>query len=297
MQTAYLITAYKQPRQLARLIRILHGDQCAFFLHIDAKVDDAPFKEFIGKKDNIIFSPRRSKITWGGSALVEATLGLISEALAFDPSFRRFCLLSESDFPIKTNRQILTEFESAREFIRVDRRLGSSPQCLYDNFVRSYWFNDVRWGGLKILSGRIRREPYQGIPGFYHGSSWWALTRECIEYVLQFLSSHDGYRSFFKYTRFGEEIFFHSIVKQSPFASQITHDFETAPNQEEYFLSDEHGTHCINWHVQPDGHPKVLDMEDFDKLLHSQSLFARKFDEQKSAQLIARLENMLGTGC
>jgi hypothetical protein len=39
--------------------------------------------------------------------------------------------------------------------------------------------------------------------------------------------------------------------------------------------------------------PKVLDLEDLDRLLHSKSLFARKVNEQQSAELIARLENLL----
>jgi hypothetical protein len=293
MRTAYLLVAYKQPNHLARLIRILDGAECTFFIHIDAKVDDTIFKESVGQRDNIVFSRRRWKINWGGSTLVDAMLGLISEALTYEPSFHRFCLLSDFDFPIKSNHQIVTDFDSTMEFMRVDRMLGSSRDNVHDNFVRSYWFNDSWCGSLKTLSGHVRRLPHKEIGRLYHGSAWWALTRDCIEYIVQFLSTHNGYRSFFNYSNCAVEIVFQSIVKQSPFAARLSHDFEKESNQTEYFLSNEHGCHYIDWSEERDGHPKVLDLEDLHKLLSSRSLFARKFDEKQSAQLITRLENVL----
>jgi hypothetical protein len=82
-------------------------------------------------------------------------------------------------------------------------------------------------------------------------------------------------------------------VKQSPFASRITHDFETASSPIEYFLSNEHGCHYIDWNAQGESLPKVLELEDLDKLLGCQCLFARKFDERRSAALVERFEHML----
>jgi len=85
-------------------------------------------------------------------------------------------------------------------------------------------------------------------------------------------------------------MFFQSIVKYSPFAPQITHDCEKALNRAEEDSPDDHGCHYIDWSAEL---PKVLDLKDIDKLLSSKSLFARKFDEQKSRELIIALENQL----
>jgi hypothetical protein len=107
------------------------------------------------------------------------------------------------------------------------------------------------------------------------------------------LSSNHEYTSFFRHTLCPDEIFFHSVVKQSPFASRITHDFETASNQTDYFLSNEHGCHYIDWNAPSGTLPKVLDLQDLDEVLRCQCLFARKFDEQRSGARVAWLENML----
>jgi hypothetical protein len=79
----------------------------------------------------------------------------------------------------------------------------------------------------------------------------------------------------------------------SPFASQITHDFETTAGGTECSSSNEHGCHYIDWSAKVEKLPKILDLEDFDKLLSSKALFARKFDEQESGKLIARLESIV----
>jgi hypothetical protein len=292
MPTAYLIVAHHQPNHLARLIRTLDTSKCAFFVHIDAKVDDTIFKDAVGKRANVVFSRRRWKVNWGGFSQVEATMTLLSEAMDSSVAFQRFCLLSGSDFPIKTNGQILSEFDSDKEFMRIDRKLLPLEDNVHCRNVGYYWFLDSSFRRLEKLSGRLKRQPYRQID-LYHGSNWWALTRNCIEYVLRFLSSTSRYRSFFKYTRCADEVFFHSIVKHSPFAPRIIHDFETPSNREKYSSTNEHGCHYIDWGAKIAKLPKILELEDLDKLLSCKSLFARKFDENKSAKLIAKIESML----
>ena len=293
MQIAYLIVAHHQPHHFARLIKTLDGPECAFFIHIDAKVDETAFREAVKGFGNVVFMEHRIEVTWGGFSLVEATLALLHAAVSFGPSFHRFCLLSGSDFPIKPNARILADFNSTREFMRVDRKLKFGEDTPHNRYVGVYWFIDSADALLKNLSGTRMRQPYHYI-GLYHGSAWWALTRDCVEYILRFVSSNDGeFYSFFRATLCSDEIFFHSIVKQSPFASRITHDFETAPDQAEYFRCNEHGCHYIDWNAPSGSLPKVLDPQDFHRLLHSNSLFARKFDEQRSGGLIRMLESAL----
>ncbi|HME05572.1 MAG TPA: beta-1,6-N-acetylglucosaminyltransferase [Bryobacteraceae bacterium] len=298
MQTAYLILAHHQPNHLARLVRALDAPGCAFFIHIDAKTDETIFKETVEPRNNITarsnitFITDRREVNWAGFSVIEATLALLSEALSFSSSLRRFCLLSGSDFPIKSNAQILADFNSTREFMRVDRKLNSGENQPHNRFVNYYWFMDSGEANWRKHSGKLPRRPYGRI-GLYHGSTWWALTRDCIEYILEFVSSNDEYYKFFKNTFCPDELVFHSIVKQSPFASRISHDFEVVSGQGEYFRSNEHGCHYIDWNTPSDTHPKVLDPQDLDKLLGSKALFARKFDELRSGALIAMLEDAL----
>ncbi|MGD1091815.1 MAG: beta-1,6-N-acetylglucosaminyltransferase [Bryobacteraceae bacterium] len=291
-QIAYLIAAHHQPDHLAKLIRLLDSPECAFFIHIDAKVDESIFRESLQERSNVVFIRPRYEVSWGGFSVVRATLSLLSAAREANPFFQRFCLLSGSDFPIKRNSHMLLELGSAKEFMRVDRKLDPHQPNSHTRNVGFYWFMDHPAPELRALSGKITRQPYERVV-LYHGSAWWVLTRDCVEYILGFLASNSGFCSFFEHTFCPDEIMFHSIVKQSPFALRLTHDFEAAPDQSEYFVSNEHGCHYIDWNTPSPTIPKVLDLENLDKLLHSRCLFARKVNEPQSAELIARLENIL----
>ena len=43
MKIAYLISAYKDPQQLSRMVQVLHTEDARFFVHVDANVDIKPF--------------------------------------------------------------------------------------------------------------------------------------------------------------------------------------------------------------------------------------------------------------
>src|SRR5579863_8517591 len=96
---AALILAHHSPQLLLRLVRRLesYGAQC--FIHVDAKVDIAPFYAacFV---TNAIFIESRTRIAWGGFSIIEATLALLSTALP-DERFTHFVLMSGGSYPVK----------------------------------------------------------------------------------------------------------------------------------------------------------------------------------------------------
>lgn len=53
MNIAYLILAHHQPAHLRRLLAALDTDNAYFFVHVDAKVDSAPFT--IGARNDVFF--------------------------------------------------------------------------------------------------------------------------------------------------------------------------------------------------------------------------------------------------
>jgi hypothetical protein len=143
--------------------------------------------------------------------------------------------------------------------------------------------------GLKKYSGVIPRKVYDDII-LYQGSQWWALTRDCVKYINSYLENNHGYVRFHKHTLVPDEIFFHSIVKNSPLASNIIHDFEKVFCYSDYLTSNEHGCTYIDWNAPDVSLPKVLTIEDYDNLINSTCLFARKFDEKQSLDLMKMLE-------
>ena len=79
MKIAYLITAYKDKNQLAKLIDALPCEEAYFYIHIEKKVSDMPFKEVVERikvaKESRAFwgdVAERVKVNWGGYSQVKA---------------------------------------------------------------------------------------------------------------------------------------------------------------------------------------------------------------------------------
>ncbi len=291
MKTAFLILAHHQPAHVARLAYALRRDWNHVFIHVDRKVDGAPFQQATPETDGITFvaENRRIPVTWGGFSMVRATLELLRTARRSGTQFSRFCLLSGSDFPIKPMAQIRQRFDSDDELIRVDRHLDDTDDRRFRDRIRFLYFTELPEKAEQ--SGVTPREPYRKIPP-YHGSQWWSLTADCMDYVLAFIAENPDFVEFHRWSWIPDEIFFHSIVKSSPFSSRITHDFENADSLEDFMASHDHGPTYVDWSDETG--PMVLTADDDLKLEQSDCLFARKLDESKSAGLIALLEQRVG---
>jgi hypothetical protein len=299
MQTAYLILAHHQPSHLARLIKALDCDWASFFIHIDRKSDISRFEDLVPNADNIVFlrGDKRVKVYWAGFSQVQATLNLLHVASQVS-HFSRYCLLSGSDFPIKPTAAIEDAFSSDKEFLRVQKQVEFS-----DRDIRRRHYFDNSWTNprtapkmiaritTKVLA-TIPKARYRKLP-LYHGSQWWSLTGNSINYILEFVAANKDYSRFFKDTRAADEVFFHSIVKASPFAKNIMHDFENAAG----IQRNVHGCHYVDWtwNKKVMAGPKVLELADINAVLDSNALFARKFDELRSAALLEYIEKMGGT--
>jgi hypothetical protein len=294
MKAAILIMAHDQPVHLAKLVESLSCDWTRIFIHIDRKVDAAEFKKCIPEHKNIIIldDKYRIRVNWGGFSIVEAMLNLLDVSLNSGERFARFCFLSGSDFPIKTLNHIKACFDSEKEFMRVDRRLDASCNNSHYKNVCYLHFYDMPLQKITRRIPRIPRKTYDKIK-LYHGCTWWSLTEECIKYIMKFIQRNNDYTAFHKYTLCPDEIFFHSIVKSSPFAANITHDYEKANDLNSYFDLNEHGCHYIDWNAKGVTLPKVLNESDINNLLRSETLFARKFRENDSCNLIQLLEKAI----
>ena len=110
---------------------------------------------------------------------------------------------------------------------------------------------------------------------------------------MKFLKNNRDYTCFHQWTFSSDEIFFHSIVKSSPFATNISHDFEQVSSFDNYFKLNEHGCNYVDWNAKNVTLPKVLDVEDFNDLVNSSCLFARKFDQSKSSGLVEMLQKQI----
>jgi hypothetical protein len=269
-ELAYLIIAHHQPAHLGRMIRVMQHPGAAFFVHVDARAPLAAFTAAIPRDADVTFVAPRLAVDWGRVSLVKALLTTLRAAVATGRPFRYFMSLSGVDYPIKPAPYVQAALGGGRkEFIRVDRRLEFGPTTPFQHLAR---LTDGRFYGDLV--------PYQG-------SMHWALSAACIRLVLDFIDANPGYMDLMPLVACPEEILFHSVIKQSAFEPAIAQDYSTRTAPEHLL----HGVHFIDWQgLRPRAMRLNLDMRDLNDLMASPALFARKFDEKESRDLLGTLD-------
>ena len=300
MKIAYLITAHNQPNHLHRLVDALNTNNAAFFIHLDAKSDLNGFHPETYPK-NVKFIDDRVRVNHGGFALLHAMITLVKTAFNSE-DFDYFQFLSGWDYPIKSNDYILnfltrnypTNFmnfypltksadfvDNIRKFYFIDT-IGNSPSFLKKPFkALQYLFNKTSYA-----------RPF--VPGLipYRGSSWFCLNILTITYIINFLGTKKGKSlyNFYKNSVCSDEMFFQTVVLNSPLAEYCRlYNGEVdavARNENKAYL------HYIDWDQKREN-PAVFDENDFQTLMNSQALYARKFTETKSARLLDMIDHRI----
>ncbi len=62
----------------------------------------------------------------------------------------------------------------------------------------------------------------------YASSQWWALSRDAVHYILDFVATHRRFVDFYKRSLIPDEMFFHTILGNSPFRERAARNFTYA---------------------------------------------------------------------
>ncbi|HJT59488.1 MAG TPA: beta-1,6-N-acetylglucosaminyltransferase [Ktedonobacteraceae bacterium] len=298
MKIAYLILAHTHPLHLARLISALQTEHAHIFLHIDTKTDAMICPAV---KGNLTVIKNTVTVNWGGFSVVQATLNLLKEA-ATSGEYDYFLLLSGADYPLRSNAYILRFLQryEGKEFLN----LYKMPEMnkTFDRIVYFYiepvhhFAHSSLSKGINALiekANKLLRSPHlkrrypQQYAHFtlYAGSQWWALSKPCVDYILQFITQNPGYVKFYKHARIPDSTFFHTIIGNSPFKKNVVGAVMSA-----------------NWLKGSRLHPATITLEDLPRYAQKmvsaangngeqRPLFARKFTDD-SQEVITEIERL-----
>jgi hypothetical protein len=283
IKIAYLILCHKSPEHVVRLISRLRDEGSFFVVHVDKKGGPAVFQAlqtFSAHAPDVILV-KRVRCYWGSFSIVQATINCIDAALSSSRPFDYAMLLSGQDYPIKPLRDIkqFLVTNNGDEFIetfRLDRPNKWTTHGQYYNAMNrvqyyTFFFIRSRHFHLKIK----RRFPFGWSP--YGGSQWWCLTHECVSYIQQFLLANRSFVRYFRRVFIPDETMFQTIVANSPFAKRIVG-------------SD---LRYVDWVNPNPNYPRTLDESDLDKIAGSTNLIARKFDADKSRELLNHIDKFI----
>ncbi|MBO0932907.1 beta-1,6-N-acetylglucosaminyltransferase [Fibrella aquatilis] len=309
---AYLILAHRQPGMLYRLALALAHPQARLFVHLDARVDLATFMACRDWPESLAFIDERLTVWHKGYSMVEAELALIRAAGQSGYSFRYLKLLSGDSFPLCSAFDLIGFFAQQQTDFYSFWRLADRPSWLHKvrfrYFHDYFWLNSrhTRWSHLllriyrRTLRGAFRQKALPAasdggpmIP--YGGAQWWALRPESAGYVVDTLAHRPDLVRFFRHTDSPDELVFQTLLQHSPYADRAnrkaayeawSRNTPAADKQADHLLHEEsfHLTY-MDWSPTREL-PAILDERDLDALRYTDCLFARKFDENRSGELL-----------
>lgn len=281
---AYLIIAHNKFEQLNFLLNMLDHEKHDFFVHIDKKVNDFDKQQIIrGVRYSNIFFTKRIKVTWGGFSQIKSELLLLKEAIKIG-CYEYYHLLSGVDLPIKNCETIYDFFHKNAEknFVTCDFDFVPLERIKY------YYLFQERIGRkncfLRKMQGRflsvqkllrINRLKNKNI-NWGKGGNWFSINDKLAKYVIE---KENWIKKFFKHTRCADEMFLQTILLNSEFKKTL------------YLSSDgkTRNMRYIDWTRSVNYGPHTFTSQDYENIIASDCMFARKFDIDKDREIIEKI--------
>ncbi len=290
---AYLILAHKNFGQLRKLITLLDDKRNDIFVHVDKKAN-FDITEWTGacKESSLHFIKERLAVNWGGVSIMRAELRLLEAATAAG-HYKYYHLLSGMDLPIKSQDTIHKFFEEndGKEFINYwkFKKTTESRFRYYTVFPEGAGFfltnlaNNIVKGLQMLLGIQINRDV-----DFKFASQWFSITDGLARYVL----SHEGWlEKVFRHTNTCDEIFLATVVWKSDYRKNLYCGISEAPNSVSMG-----NMRFIDWsRGESVRHPWTFRASDYDLLMGTPHLWARKFDENVDNEIIERIYTTLNS--
>ena len=295
---AYLIMAHNNFYNLEKLLKLLDYPEHDIYVHIDKKKKDFNFQYFKGivKKAGLeIFC--EYKTNWGGFSLVECELFLLERAFQ-KGGYSYYHLLSGADLPVKRHEDIMYFFEKNQgyEFVQFsDERFNQNKKNLSRRITLYHFLQEYRKVSNNFLVTKTLRYVAKMLLGIQvlfkvnrmkntsvklkYGSQWFSITEKSVDLLLK---KKDMIYSMFRHTMCPDEFVIQTILYNSEYKKNLY--------QYKKLDKEEGNARGICWVLEEsEAHPRTWTVKDFDYLVNSDYIFARKFEETEDKEIIDKL--------
>jgi len=291
---AYLIMAHNEIYILKKLLMLIDNKHNDIYLHIDSKAKDFDIESLknVVKKSDLYFVERQN-VDWTAHSQILCELSLLKEATSKN-KYSYYHLLSGVDLLIKDSEEIYNYFEKNKEVEKIAfgnlEGIGQeelerikyyhllNKNYRHKNRIIRKFSTIIHHLGIsvqkKLKVNRLKKVDME----IRKGANWFSITDDLARYVLD--KSKDVIK-IFKHSCCADELFLQTIVYNSEFRNKINNE-----------STDEHlmAKRCIDWKR---GFPYTYTIEDFDELMNSDALFARKFSTKVDKEIIDKIYKTL----
>lgn len=199
-------------------------------MHVDASVDDGPFKALLADSVRFINDERRVNVTWASWSQVASTLELMRAASEHMEPNDRLVLLSGDSYPLQSLARVEDFFSEnpGTQYINsiaMPSKAMNKPLSRLSRLYIPYNPREAGWHLLpralnKLGIPRRYRRALAGRPP-YAGSNWWALTGDVVSWLLDEVDRDDAFVRFCRWSKMPDEFFFQTLLGTSPFSDRL----------------------------------------------------------------------------
>lgn len=286
MKMAIIMQCHRDHNQVNRIINFFDDKDIDIYIHVDKKSD---IKSKLIQGNNVHILQKSIDVRWARYSQVEATINLMKEVRNSGKIYKYIHFISGQDYPVKslkymkeffnfTSKQYVEWYKfpenslvkngDDRYMVYYPQAIIDRPKCLWKRILRVSYRN-------LILGSKILKRNIKNMPEFYGGSSWFSITGECMEYILEFINKNRDFEKFFKNSIYADEMFFQTIILNSKYKKQVIND----------------NLRYLDW-TEGRESPKSLDESDIDKAIKSKKIFARKIENDRVIDYIETIHRV-----
>ena len=285
---AFLISAYTEPNSLRNMVKKLDKMvEADFYIHIDKKVKIEPFQLDLIKMPNVFFIKDRIKVFWGGYSQVEMQISMIREMIRRDIRYTRVINLTGTDYPVINKKNLYEKLcKEDVEYIcgyKVNSELRTGKKRMIYKYARFYLMDTSRMIRATVKRMRIPRRLFKKFQNsMCFGSEYWALTYECVTELFNDYLKNEQLQNLLRFSFAPSEAWIHTMFFNSRWREKAIQHPEDS-NDDLIDLSPV-------TYFKYGNSIKILDESDYEDIINSGRLFARKVIVGKSDKLISMLE-------
>ena len=289
---AYIYLCHNNPELLGRAAKALKYKDDAIFVHVDNKVDIEPFIKNAQGCDNVHFNLNRIDNYWGGYHSIIATMETMRMALD-QGEFTRFILMQGQDYPLFSPQKIHEFFaNNDTEYCRAEDITVSKNKNDYMKWG-GYWFNDFPYQNVFLKAARYalnrfnrigikyRKGTFKDSQSTWHVYKGWAqfaLTRDCVKYILNVYDNNQKFNKFMKHRFPPDEIYVHTIIHNSKYKNKVSRQSIIRRNGEPTLLN-------LTYFEYPVRVTVYKEKSDYEWLKKTGCLFVRKVNSSSTELL------------
>lgn len=177
---AYSMVIHNQIHMFERLLRSIYTPQNVYCIHVDKK-SPKPFKEAVRAIascfDNVFVASKLEQVVYASWSRVQADLNCMEDLLASKVRWKYLLNTCGTDFPIKTNAEVVHALKALNQQNNMESERPSSAKAL-------------RWKYIHEVTDYVSRTsaekspPPHGSPMFT-GNAYIVVTREFVEHLFK----------------------------------------------------------------------------------------------------------------